>query len=211
MSRALTKKQMLFVAEYLVDLNAAGAAERAGYRNARTSDVGYKNLRNPKIRAAIAKVQTPHLARMGIDAERLVTELVRIATANLLDYMTVGADGALAVDFARLDRDRGAVLSDVTVEEFPHARDAERRGIRKIRFRLHDKIAAIRELAKLLGLPREAPDANDAEAPRHDVRQTARAVIAILEQARLADEEESGDPDAEHAAANTPAPWSTGA
>lgn len=201
MAHGLTKKQTLFVAEYLVDLNATGAAERAGYRNARTSDVGFKNLRNPRIRAAIAKAQTPHLARLGIDAERLVTELVRIATANLLDYMAVGTDGALAVDFGRLDRDRGAVLSELTFEEFPHARDPERRGIRKIRFRLHDKIAAIRELAKLLGLPRETTEPAEAEEPQHDPRQVARAVIAILEQARLAEEEDEQGHGAGEAAA----------
>jgi phage terminase small subunit len=202
MAHGLTKKQTLFVSEYLVDLIAGRAAERAGYRNARTSDVGYKNLRNPKIRAAITKVQTPHLARLGVDAERLVTELVRIATANLLDYMTAGADGALAVDFGRINRDHGAVLSEVTVEVLPQARDPERRGSRKIRFRLRAKIGAIRELAQLLGRPREAPD--PAEAPRHDPRQVARAVIAILEEA--AEAEDAGGYGAPREGAEAPAP-----
>jgi len=191
MAKGLTRKQSLFVAEYLVDLNATGAAARAGYRNATSSDIGYKNLRNPKIRAAIAKVQAPHLARLGIDAERLMVELARIATASVLDYMHIGADGDPVVDFSQLDRERAAALSEVTIEAFPHARDSERRGVRKIRFRLHDKLAALRELAHLLDLPRGPTDdtAAAAEVPQHDPRQVARAVVAILEQAALAEQE----------------------
>lgn len=60
----LTGKQSLFVAEYLVDLNATQAAIRAGYSSDSARHVGYRNLSNPDICAAIAGCQSPRLARL---------------------------------------------------------------------------------------------------------------------------------------------------
>lgn len=41
----LTKKQQLFVDEYLVDLNATQAAVRAGYSAKTAEAIGFENLR----------------------------------------------------------------------------------------------------------------------------------------------------------------------
>ena len=49
----LTPKQKLFVAEYLVDLNATQAAIRAGYSEKRASEIGYQLLRKTTVQAAI--------------------------------------------------------------------------------------------------------------------------------------------------------------
>ncbi len=49
-TKKLTPKQAAFVNEYLVDLNAAGAARRAGYSERTAAEVGYENLRKPQIK-----------------------------------------------------------------------------------------------------------------------------------------------------------------
>jgi phage terminase small subunit len=196
MTHGLTDKQKRFVDAYLVDFNANEAAARAGYRNPRRSDIGYKNLQNPRIRAAIDAAGAPSLARLGLNAERVLVELARIATVNVMDLMRIGEDGKPVVDLARLDRDKAAAMSEITIEDFPHARDPERRQLRRVRFRLYDKLAALRTLARLLGVPREAIEP-DGDGPRQDPRQVARAIIAILEEAQLADEEEAASAEAE--------------
>jgi phage terminase small subunit len=191
MAEKLTGKQKLFVEEYLVDLNASRAAVRAGYQGKWAGNCGRRNLAKPHVRAAIDEAQAPRLAEIDLDARRVLAELARIAQANVLDYMRFDAEGEPVVDFRRLDRERASVLSEAVVEEFKPAGGVARR---KLRFRLHDKLAALDKLAKHYGLYRERPGPESADgaeaAPRHDPRQVARAVFAILEQARLADEEE---------------------
>ena len=53
----LTPKQLAFVAEYLVDLNATQAAMRAGYSERTAGSIGEENLKKPEIAAAIALAQ----------------------------------------------------------------------------------------------------------------------------------------------------------
>ncbi len=50
----LSPKQARFVDEYLVDLNATKAAERAGYSAKTAYSIGQENLRKPEIQAKIA-------------------------------------------------------------------------------------------------------------------------------------------------------------
>jgi terminase small subunit-like protein len=48
----LSPKQRRFVAEYLIDLNAAEAAIRAGYSHKTARSVGSENLTKPDIQAS---------------------------------------------------------------------------------------------------------------------------------------------------------------
>ena len=193
MSEELTRKQEMFVAEYLVDFNAAQAAIRAGYSRGDARNAGYRLLRRPKIQAAIAAAQAPHLARLRLDADAVLTELARVAQANVLDYIRFGNGGEPIVDLSQIDRDRAAALSELTIEEV--AAGGGRPAIKRTRFRMHDKLAALDKLARHFGLLRERPGPDPAEVaseePEHDPRQVARAVIAILEQAQFADEAEA--------------------
>jgi len=189
MAETLTGKQKLFVEEYLVDLNASRAAVRAGYQGKWAGNCGRRNLAKPHVRAAIEAAQAPRLAEIDLDARRVLAELARIAQANVLDYLRFDADGEPVVDLRRLDRARASALSEVIVEEVKPAKGAAKR---KLRFRLHDKLGALDKLAKHFGLYKERAGAESGEdgepRPQHDPRQVARAVIAILEQARLAEE-----------------------
>ena len=54
---ALTSKQLRFVEEYLIDLNATQAAIRSGYSVNTASETGYENLRKPQISEEIKKRQ----------------------------------------------------------------------------------------------------------------------------------------------------------
>jgi len=51
----LTEKQLAFVDEYLVDLNATQAAIRAGYSSDTAASIGHENLTKPEIQIEITR------------------------------------------------------------------------------------------------------------------------------------------------------------
>jgi phage terminase small subunit len=123
----------------------------------------------------------------------VLIELARIARANVLDCIRFGDDGAAIVDLSQLDRDQSAGLSELTIEEVA-AGSRGRPAVKRTRFRMHDKLAALDKLARHFGLLREravaAAEPAGHEEPGHDPRQVARAVYQILQSAQLADEAE---------------------
>jgi phage terminase small subunit len=81
-----------------------------------------------------------------------VTELAKIAFANMADYMTVGPDGNPVFDFSMLTPDQAAALVEVTVDGNVKGRGKGARPVRKVRFKLADKRAALVDLGKHLGM-----------------------------------------------------------
>lgn len=149
---SLSLKQKRFVAEYLIDLNAAQAAIRAGYSAKTARKTGCKNLTRPGIAEAVAAAQSKMAAKLEITAEGVLQEFALIGFANMADYMKVGPDGDPWLDFSKLTRAQAAALAEVTVEDFKEGRGEDARDVRRVKFKLHDKRAALADLAKHLGL-----------------------------------------------------------
>lgn len=84
---ALTKKQKRFVEEYLIDLNATQAAIRAGYSPDTAKSIGCENLTKPDISAAISKAQAERSRRTGINQDRVIRELAKVAFLNPVDVI----------------------------------------------------------------------------------------------------------------------------
>lgn len=88
-SSALTPKQQRFVDEYLVDLNATKAAERAGYSVKTAQEQSSRLLSKPHVQAAIAEAKARRAARVEVDQDAIVRELLNVfhADANgLIEY-----------------------------------------------------------------------------------------------------------------------------
>jgi phage terminase small subunit len=79
MARELTPKQKMFVAEYLIDLNASAALVRAGYQSKNPDVDGYKLLVNPSIQEAIQKAMNERSKKTGITAEYVLNGIKDIA------------------------------------------------------------------------------------------------------------------------------------
>lgn len=75
----LTRKQQLFIAEYLVDLNASRAALAAGYSPKTAPWIGYENLKKPQIVSEIEREQAKKIANAGITAEWVLKSLQNVA------------------------------------------------------------------------------------------------------------------------------------
>ena len=83
----LTAKQQAFVNEYLIDLNGTQAAIRAGY-SAKTADQqGSRMLANVKVQQAVSQAMAERSKRTGINQDRVVLELARIALVKMTDVV----------------------------------------------------------------------------------------------------------------------------
>lgn len=72
----LTKKQELFVKEYLIDLNATQAAIRAGYSQKTSYSIGEENLKKPVIAAAIQEAMDKRAKRIDVNADYVLNTIV---------------------------------------------------------------------------------------------------------------------------------------
>jgi len=85
--RQLTKKQELFVGEYMVDLNATQAAIRAGYSIKSAYSIGQENLTKPELEAAIDIAMKEREKRTLVTADRVVQELAKIAFSDIREFV----------------------------------------------------------------------------------------------------------------------------
>ena len=140
----LTRKQQRFVEEYLIDLNATQAAIRAGYSANTAKEIAYENLTKPHIRARVDEALAERSKRTGINQDRVVRELARIAFVNAPDVINM--DEATIVADASAD-DTAAIVA-VRVKTIPgeHGDGMERE------IRLADKLKALELLGKHLGM-----------------------------------------------------------
>ncbi|MDL2301317.1 terminase small subunit [Lachnospiraceae bacterium OttesenSCG-928-D06] len=92
----LNEKQQRFVDEYLIDLNATQAAIRTGY-SAKTADVqGSRLLANVKVQQAISVAMAERSKRTGVNQDRVVLELAKIAFVKMTDI--VDSNGRIKTD-----------------------------------------------------------------------------------------------------------------
>jgi hypothetical protein len=67
---------------------------------------------------------------------------------NMQDYIRIGRDGSPVLDFENLTRDQAAALQEVTVETYMEGRGENAREVKKVRFKLADKRAALVDLGR---------------------------------------------------------------
>ena len=141
----LTAKQQKFVDEYLIDLNATQAAIRAGYKKTEYTDTNAnKLLENTRIREAVDKSMAERSRRTGINQDRVIQELARIAFVNpknIIDF----EDASVRPDVTEDDL---ACIQSVKVKttDGPKGTSMERE------VKLNDKMKALEQLGKHLGM-----------------------------------------------------------
>jgi phage terminase small subunit len=142
----LTPKQILFVDEYLLDLNASAAAARAGYSKTNTYKQGSRLLAHKGVAEAVRRSMEERSTRTQISQDRVLQEIARLAFSNMLDYVEPGEDGLVAVEPTRLDRGQAAALTEISVEKFASGSD------KRVRIKLADKKGYLELLARHLGI-----------------------------------------------------------
>lgn len=119
----LTEKQQRFVDEYLIDLNATQSAIRAGYSAKRASEIGYQLLQKTTVQTAIAEKMAERSRRVGINQDRVIMELAKIALVNIRDVVNTenatllpdaGREDTAAIQSVKVKR---TISDNMTIEE----------------------------------------------------------------------------------------------
>jgi phage terminase small subunit len=148
----LNLQQRLFVAEYLVDLNGTQAAIRAGYSAKTANEQAARLLAKASIKEAVEAKRVLLVKRTDVTAERIIGELAKLGFANMEAYMRPGDNGDPILDFSKLTSDQMAALTEVTVDDYVDGRGENARAVKRVKFKLADKRAALVDLGKHLGL-----------------------------------------------------------
>lgn len=139
----LTDKQQRFVDEYLIDLNATQAAIRAGYSVRTANEQGAQNLAKLSIQDAISKKMAARSRRTGVNAERVVLELAKVAFAKMTDI--VDSNGRIKEDASPDDL---ACIESIKYKES----DNEYGGSVEREVKIASKLKALELLGKHLGM-----------------------------------------------------------
>lgn len=140
----LTKKQERFVEEYLVDLNATQAAIRAGYSPDSAGTIAGENMKKPQIRARVDAAMAELSRRTGVNQERVIRELARVAFLNPTDVIDFNSAKLLDT----VTDDDTAAIASIKVKTIP---GAEGTGVER-EIRVADKLKALELLGKHFGM-----------------------------------------------------------
>ena len=147
----LTAKQKCFVEEYLVDLNATQAAIRAGYSAKRAGELGYQLLQKTTVQNAIADGKAQRASRTEITADRVLTEIARLAFFDI--RRLVDNDGK-PIPMQELDDDTAAAIAGLDLVEYYEVNDEGKKVFagRVKKYKLADKKGSLELLGRHLGL-----------------------------------------------------------
>lgn len=153
MARKLTDKQQRFVDEYLIDLNATQAAIRAGYSVKTANEQGSQNLAKLSIQQAIAERMAERSRRTGVNQDRVVLELAKIAFVKMTDI--VDSEGNIKGDAAEDD------LACIESVKYKHS-DTDTGYSEEREVKIASKLKALELLGKHLGMWNDKVDLNVA-------------------------------------------------
>lgn len=151
----MTKKQKKFVEEYLIDLNATQAAIRAGYSPDTAGSIGSENLKKPEIRVHIEKAMAERSKRTGINQDRIIEELAKIALLNPKNLINF-EEATVKEEATEEDL---AAISSIRVKCFP-TKDGE--GIER-EVKMYDKAKALELLGRHLGMFKDKVEVSGLE------------------------------------------------
>lgn len=157
---SLNARQLRFVEEYLIDLNATQAAIRAGYSKKTAAQIGEENLRKPEISAAVQKAQAERSQRTQITQDAVLQELAKIGFSDIRKVVQWGPTelrvvldkdggdsgktapyhGVRLINVEDIDDDTAAAISEVS-----HGKDG-------LKVKLHDKKGALVDIGRHLGM-----------------------------------------------------------
>lgn len=148
----LTEKQQRFVEEYLIDLNATQSAIRAGYSAKNADKIGSELLGKTRVAEAISEKMAERSKRTGVNQDRVILELAKIAFVNAADVI----DSKSATIKKGATSDDTAAIQSVKVKVISGKAG---KGVER-EIRLNDKLKALELLGKHLGMWNDRLDVN---------------------------------------------------
>jgi phage terminase small subunit len=160
----LTAQQKLFVSEYLLDFNATRAAIAAGYSKRSAYSTGWDLIRKPAIQQELQRQTEGDISRLGLTRERQLLEYMRIAYANVGEYVEFGQRevpvmGPFGPIYEGKGKNKKPVMKVVNYIDFKSSEEVDstligevKQGKEGVSIKLHDKMKALGKLDKYLDL-----------------------------------------------------------
>lgn len=144
----LSGQQQLFVAEYLIDLNATQAAIRAGYVVKGAPQTAYKLMCKVEIIDAIALAMKDRSDRLKISQDRTLLEIAKRAYTGYSRFITVDESGNPKLNLTNCTTDELDCITDALTET---VMDGSER-VRKVRIKIADNAKYLELLMRHLGM-----------------------------------------------------------
>lgn len=149
--RQLSEQRQRFVDEYLIDLNGTQAAIRAGYSVKTAQEQSSRLLSNVMVQQAIAERMAERSKRTGINQDRVVLELAKLAFVKMTDI--VDCNGKIREDATDDD------LSCIESVKYKHS-DTDTGYSVEREVKIGSKLKALELLGKHLGMWNDKVDLN---------------------------------------------------
>lgn len=173
-SKDLNARAKRFCEEFIIDLNATKAAERAGFSKKTAASQASRLLTDVKVTQYISELKVQRAEKTQTEAERTVQELKSLAFSNLKDVATWDDKGhlfikssddiplhiAAAIESIKMDRHVLSVKSRYNDDDEEISREEEYKSVITVKF--HKKTPAIFLLMRHLGM---LDDKGDDENP----------------------------------------------
>lgn len=170
----MTRREALFVEEYLSCFNATKAAIAAGYSPKTARTIGAQNLTKVDIASAISQ----RLKETAMSADEVMMRLAAQARGSMAQFLNVNDDGKASLDFKNA-RDTGSLDLVKKVTETTRTYKDETTTVLSIE--LYDAQAALQLIGKHHKLFTEKMELDDAGLSDD---QRATRIIALLDKAR---------------------------
>lgn len=171
-------RQERFVQELVRGRSHREAYRLAGYTQSRGHATRLR--RHPDVVRRYDELAGAAARMTEVTAASVINELAAIAFANITDFITLDADGHPRTDLTKVSRTQAAALIEVSS------------NAHRVRFRLADKLEALVNLGKMLGLFRERVEVSGANGGPVETREmsdveVARRIAFILAKAAHAE------------------------
>lgn len=149
----LNEKQGRFCREYIVDLNASQAAERAGYSAKTAYAQAHKLLKKAEVQAEIQQLMRAREQRTQVTADRVVQELAAIAFADVRQVARWNYSRVGLVPSDEVPDDAAAAIGEISMTQ------------NGPRIKMLNKLPALELLGKHLGMFKDREADGDEPLP----------------------------------------------
>jgi phage terminase small subunit len=153
MTRPLTNLQLAFCDEYLVDLNAAAAARRAGYAARSARQQASRLLEDSRVQERVLALLDRRRARAEVTQDEVVEELRRLAFTRITDLASWDTETMTFVASAELSEAAKSSLKKIkSKRRITRLEDGTSIETLELEIEQHPKEPALKALGAHLGM-----------------------------------------------------------
>lgn len=146
-SKADDRYELLVLKYFEYDFDRSRAAAACGYSGG--PEAMHRLFRHPKVVALIKKKQEEAAKKHELNEEWVISRLMKIADASLGDVLV---DMGPEADLLKLTKEQRYALAEYKSEIYVDGKGDNARDVKRVSVKLADKLGALRDLGRRLGL-----------------------------------------------------------